>query len=335
MITRVKKSAWQFRDNAGYVSLTDPSIGGIGDGVTDNTAAFNTALALNLPVFIPPGTFLIGSITVPTYATIFGVGDSCILKLKNSTNLTALNIGVGTNLFNFALDGNKANQLGAGIHGIKVTNGAQVTLEDLYIYNTLADGINITGNSTRGIIILGCVIAGFVKNGITVESGTNITINTTDCGASDLVASPGDGISLAPTSGATAVSSVTIAACSSHNNTGRGISILGNTSANVTDVTISSPRIDSCASHGIHLFLCAKITIVGGTVKACNSDGVRLEGDTQSSRVSVLVSEGNTSFGIREVTTGATPNLNGLIYNVSLLNGNNTITKVGAGSFVV
>ncbi len=333
MITRVKGSVFSFKDNANYVALTD--VGGIGDGVFDNTTAMNLALTYGIPVLIPPGTFLIRGITVPASASIFGIGSSSILKLKTASNSVALTCTGGIDFSSFTLDCNKAGQLGSNLHGILLTNGITANMDELSVTNPLGDGINITGVNTLGIRISRSRITGFVKNGITVEQGTDIAITNTKCSNSDVIASPGDGISLAAVSAGVLVSDITISGCRSRNNVGRGLSILGNGSKNVTDVNVNGGSFSSNNSHGIHAFTAQAVTVNGCTVKGNGGDGGRLEGDVQYSRVSECVFNTNTGTCLREVTTGATPNLNGLIYNVALGNGSNVVVKVGAGSFIV
>lgn len=62
-----------------YIVFTDPAIGGVGDGATDNTNAFNTAIAA-LPnggtLIVPPGIYCIGGTTTPVTGgiTIMGTG---------------------------------------------------------------------------------------------------------------------------------------------------------------------------------------------------------------------------------------------------------------------
>lgn len=61
-----------------YVAFTDPRIGGRGDGITDNTAAFNAALALLAPtggtLFFPAGVYLINGATDPVPGGVWLTG---------------------------------------------------------------------------------------------------------------------------------------------------------------------------------------------------------------------------------------------------------------------
>ncbi len=56
--------------------------GGVADGVTDNAAAFAAAFAQSPRVYVPAGTWLLGSqVEVPSDAEIFGDGDRSIIKM--------------------------------------------------------------------------------------------------------------------------------------------------------------------------------------------------------------------------------------------------------------
>lgn len=56
--------------------ITPQMFGAIGDGLTDDTEAFNTALATNKTIYIPEGEYLLSdSLTLTQGATIIGIGD--------------------------------------------------------------------------------------------------------------------------------------------------------------------------------------------------------------------------------------------------------------------
>jgi hypothetical protein len=110
--------------------------GATGDGVTDDTAEVQAAMdaasaADGGTVLFPPGTYLCGQLTVPSYITLQGVarphfseaGDALQsrIKLKNSTNDSLLfieRLAVGITIRDLAIDGNKANNSGTS-HGIE------------------------------------------------------------------------------------------------------------------------------------------------------------------------------------------------------------------------
>jgi hypothetical protein len=94
---------WKYRNVARKLAFKDSvqsntfanvkDYGAIGNGTTDDRAAFVAAFASGLPVFVPQGKFYLSStITLTDYQTIRGVGDSSIICLKTG-NYPALTIG--------------------------------------------------------------------------------------------------------------------------------------------------------------------------------------------------------------------------------------------------
>lgn len=328
-INRAKGSAFADLDNFGYISLGDI---GKGDGVTDNTAVLVAALATGIPVAIPVGTFVVGSFTVPANGFIFGLaGGKSILKIKDLNNAIGISMSTGAIIRNFAVDGNKVNQVGTGFHTIQINGVNSCGIEEITVSNPKGDGINITG-AIVGALVRQCTVTGYTENGIRVVQGTDISINNCNTLNSDAVAS-GDGIAIS--SGGNAISRVQIDSPVSRANIGRGISILGNGSKNVTSVSVVNPRVSGNTSNGIHLINVDGAVVIGGFSNSNGIDGLRVEGDVQNCRFTNVMTRDNISFGAREVIAGSTPNFNGFIYGLATGNGNNAITKVGASSYVV
>jgi parallel beta-helix repeat protein len=61
-----------------HVSVLD--YGAAGDGVTDDEAAFLAALAVGKPVYVPPGTYLMDNLVIPSNSKLFGHGQESIIK---------------------------------------------------------------------------------------------------------------------------------------------------------------------------------------------------------------------------------------------------------------
>lgn len=326
MTTKVKGSSWIAQDNEGFVCITDN--GCTGDGATDNTAAFATILALALPVYIPPGTSIIGPTTVPANAVIFGHGT---LKLKAASTGHMLTVASGTLIKDIVLDGNKSNMAGS-YHAISCVNAVATKFINLKIQNTYGDGISISGTATEGVTVARCDVTGFTRNGFTWAEGNDVSFINCNAYSSDVVASPGDGFAIVSTGNS--ASNGKLIGCTSKSNIGRGFAFVGSGSKNVTGILVSGCHAKSNTGNGFHALTAQRIFI--DTCIGTNNgiDGFRIEGDTQNCRLSNSGAFSNTSFGIREVTTGSTPNLNGIIYSMASGNGTDTITKVGAGSFI-
>jgi hypothetical protein len=216
-----------------------------------------------------------------------------------------------------------------------VYGGSGHSFKDIYVVNSLGDGINLKGAVTD-VLLDGVQVSGFTKSGVTVEAANRIRITNCVATSSDGAAYPGDGFTLAPTgAGSNLITSLIIDSCRSRSNVGRGFAAVGFGSKNVLNATINACIAESNTSHGFHLLTAAQIMISECLAVSCGGDGYRLEGDVQYSRVLHSVADTNTGFGCREIVSGSTPNWNDLVGMVAVSNvGSNTITKVGANSLI-
>jgi hypothetical protein len=104
-----------------WVSVTD--FGAKGDGITDDTTAFNNAFAASSSVFIPQGTYIVGALLFGSQSTtgqssspqlLYGEGWDSVLKAKagfTGTILKAWSIA-GVQFKDFAIDGNGTATIG-------------------------------------------------------------------------------------------------------------------------------------------------------------------------------------------------------------------------------
>jgi hypothetical protein len=175
------------------------AFGAVGDGVTDDTAAFNAALASGCLVTVPGGTFLIaGQLTAPSGAGIIG---ECRLNtiLRFTSNVAgALITAQGENMFStfrityggtnfttntvFSITGSTTlieNMLmqssdSSPAYGISFDGVALSTrIQSSTIHGTLI-GIRFTAAAARGMISGNLVNAG--TNGVSVDT-TNAGVN--------------------------------------------------------------------------------------------------------------------------------------------------------------
>jgi len=70
-----------------YVSVTD--FGAVGDGTTDNTTAFNNAIATGREVYVPAGTYLINA-TINNKTVIYGDGNTISIVMPYNTAIAAM-----------------------------------------------------------------------------------------------------------------------------------------------------------------------------------------------------------------------------------------------------
>lgn len=119
-----------------------------GDGVTDDSAAFTTALASigqgkdNL--YFPSGTYIIGSLVTVTRSLRFAAGAT-LQKTTTFSAATMLDVTVsGVVIDGLTLNGNRTN--GAAGYGIRFSAG-RCTLKNAYVYRNKGVGVYATGST--------------------------------------------------------------------------------------------------------------------------------------------------------------------------------------------
>lgn len=130
--------------------------GAVGDGTTNDTAAFTAALAANPLVYVPCGTYIIQNLSIPSNKTLFGGGKETILKLpaastlrvivtSGSSDATVRDLtldarGTGTSiaLFTTCTRISVLNiwATGSASHGIEFDNCGGCTLDGAEVYST-------------------------------------------------------------------------------------------------------------------------------------------------------------------------------------------------------
>ena len=99
--------------------------GAIGDGVTDDSAAFTAAVAVGTAVYVPAGTYLTGSFNLDGIV-LFGEGT---VKWKTSATQNWITLTNGGSLKDLSFDGNAANQSHAGPTGINVLTSPSTAIQ--------------------------------------------------------------------------------------------------------------------------------------------------------------------------------------------------------------
>jgi len=137
------------------VSVKD--FGAIGDGVTDDTAAIQAAIASGSSLFFPFGTYLTGTLaTTSAPVSISGQhGIRPTIKLKPSVNAHLFDIRTttGVSFADVILDGNKANQtVGAVSRCLYLLDCHSIHLHNVEVMNAADHGVHISiGASTDPI----------------------------------------------------------------------------------------------------------------------------------------------------------------------------------------
>lgn len=153
-------------DNSSGVGV--PSVldyGAVGDGVTDDTAAFIAATAAIDMVFVPAGTYLVSAWTPPSDVTVFGSGASSIIKNPNAATDVIVRLdGVHHVEFrNLVFEGNRSNQTNAWLDNIAAVDSYAISIINCKITGAARFGLRIANsadaaNDTR-TLVHGCEIS--------------------------------------------------------------------------------------------------------------------------------------------------------------------------------
>ena len=151
--------------------------GARGDGATDDTAAVQAALNAGVDLHAPPGTYMVGTLNVPSGTVLTGAGRGATVfrRINNAPNDGLFSLASNANdveLTSFTLDGNRANNT----HGFLLTgtNCANLFVRDVMFQNdakTAAYFVTLNpsgGNQTAllsGCEVNACGAGGFTFSG--------------------------------------------------------------------------------------------------------------------------------------------------------------------------
>lgn len=125
-------------------------LGAKGDSVTDDTEAFNSAVNSGSLVYIPAGTYLVSSLTVPSGCGGF-TGDGNLSKIKFSSDNTTITFNGKTALSNLQIEEFS-------------TNNSIICNADIVIYNVTLN-CSLRSNSVK------CMIdSSFINKNLTLSS---------------------------------------------------------------------------------------------------------------------------------------------------------------------
>lgn len=159
------------------VSVT--AYGAKGDGTTDDSAAFRTALAQGAPVYVPAGTYRLSqdganawALDLPAGTRLNGPGK-LISAPGTATSVRVLRIASSdVHIDGLTIDGNRAAQsVDEQRHGITVTNGATgIRLTNLTLPNHTGDGVLVGYSSDVRIANIRTINCG--RNGVTLYASS-------------------------------------------------------------------------------------------------------------------------------------------------------------------
>jgi hypothetical protein len=230
--------------------------GATGNGVTDDTDAIEAALAAADAVWLPPGTYIVESLTIPSGKGLYGTRQSVLKNKNNSAASTAAivlpNSTANVNLLGFSIDGNSTNQVETTINGIQCGSScSDISVLGVKLINIVRNGIlfgagstntNASGNILDTIGRFGIVWDyNAVLQHLNLRACDNFIL---DCVEGSIAVVAGDGVT--PSAGAINVefSGNTAIDC------GQGI---GGYSPNNVNFRVTNNTIENSGNHGSHL----------------------------------------------------------------------------------
>lgn len=287
---------------------------------TDDDVQINAAINATGTgrVYLSSGTFTIGStITLQNNIKLEGQGFNTIITCKNSFTDHMLTVSgkTGVSLSNFKIDGNKTNQTFTTFDAkslIYVYNSSFSGVENLFLYNGIAAGIQYKGNAAQytGLSIRGCKLS-------TLHNGILLSTYGEYCRISDCVINTVSqyGINIAGAGNVT-VNNAQATQCSI-----AGINVDSN-GTNPTKITVSNSHFNHNAI-GIVLKSVSRVSIVNCNAISNTQDGIKLIGASYCSVIGGTVGANsagthNTYSEIKLMSDGSTHSLNNIIQGVAI-----------------
>ena len=181
---------------------TPQMYGAVGDGKTDDTDSLQDVLNNHRDVFIPEGVYMIRTSTDDTAE--YGAGEGIGVEIPSNTRLVlhpnAVLKGIpnkssryrvlwATDGENIVISGgkiecDKENATGEHGHGIVLRHCENVTVENMEVYNALANCIIVGGKASaegsecKGITIRNCELYGSRRQGITLGMSDGCVVDS-------------------------------------------------------------------------------------------------------------------------------------------------------------
>jgi parallel beta-helix repeat protein len=326
----------------GSATRSVKSYGAVGNGIHDDTAAFQAAIN-SLPssggtITVPAGTYLIDpvkKIQLRSYNHL-SMSSDAVLKAKTNSatrsyliyayNRTQVEISGGRLMGDRATHHYVSGSTSEWNHGIQILGCTHVTIRDLYVANCAGDGICI-GGGANDVRIANVVSTKNRRQGLSITRSHNVHVYDSEFSYTSGT-SPQCGIDIEPDGTSTAYD-IVIQNCRLSYNKMYGINIW----KRVSNVTLSNCVIERNGSCGAATSYCSAVHFTGNTVRYNSATGIYLREGSSNCTVSGGLSYGNcTRLGIK---TRSPFTLTGWASKVErdILIRSTTGTKIGTNSY--
>jgi len=273
--------------------------GAVGDGVHDDTGAFQAAIDALPPsggvVNVPPGRYLIDaarSVRLRSHTQLVMDADAQLMARPNALERYAVllvrDVG-GVSIRGGRIVGERAAHLGSGGewgHGIDVSGARDVSIRDIDVSACWGDGICIGTIFARGrvvkvasdITIERVTCRGNRRQGLSITSARRVTVR--DCQFSGTGGTlPGCGIDVEPGTLKMGAEDVLISRCAITGNQGSGIQLAG---ANITRLRLEQCEIRDNRGYGVLIGGAQQVVVAGNTIADNGLSGTLLRRDVRA-----------------------------------------------------
>jgi len=263
-----------------------------GDGSTDGTAAFTSAIAAGYKtVYVPDGTYIVTGITMNNAGQCLWISPGATIKLKAAGTNAVITISANNVIVTGGgtIDGNRANATAGSAYGVYVNGVTNATIQNLIIQHTINEAIR--GSNCSNLSVLDNYITDTATSAIFVEI-TTTSGTLADCEFSrNFIDRSAESASTITTSGlqvhATGTSSIQ-----------QGTKVIANTillpsnpTSNATlcieifeenHGTVIANNVIRGGGFGISLDTGYRASITGNTCFGCKNIGIEFAGCTRS-----------------------------------------------------
>jgi polygalacturonase len=268
----------------GTTILSVKTYGAVGDGIHDDTAAFQAAInalpAAGGTVVVPAGTYLIDplkKVNLRSYM-LLSMDPNAVLKAKSNSairayilyayNKTQVEIAGGQLVGDRDTHTYITTSTSEWNHGIQILASSHVTIRDLRVSKCAGDGVCLGGGATD-VVIANIVSTGNRRQGLSITESNNIKVFDSEFSYTKGT-SPECGIDIEP-DGTSIASDIWIENCRLNNNSKYGINVY----KRATRVTLNACTVESNGSCGVVTVGCSFVTVQNCLVQNNSATGVQ------------------------------------------------------------